>query len=185
MADFDDSKTSTQTASQPPSFHGLEADLALIIESHSNSQRKPYPSGVPRDTADAVKWFIRLFAGQKHGEAVREVSTRNGKRFWVWPYAERIKNLTKSFFMADQDLRELVIAARQDRIEWRGDCLEHFVRIIDETERMRAMGAEKYRADIRPQIRAAILSMRKAKQSDDRTFEEKRQQAIEYTGVEV
>lgn len=159
MGDFKEGKESLPSVVQTPTIHGLESELAQIIESHLNSRRKAYPQGVPRDSAEAVQWFTKLFAGQKHNEAVRQLSTRNGKKYWIWPYADRLKYLTKKFFMAEQELRELIIAARQDRIEWRGDDFDFFVRVIDETEKMRGMGIDAYRKHAISEMRRAFAGV--------------------------
>jgi len=53
---------------------------------------------------------------------------------------------------AGRQFRAFVIAAKQDGIEWRGEDFEHFQTVVTETERMRKMGVEAYKAmaDDRP-----------------------------------
>lgn len=46
-----------------------------------------------------------------------------------------------------------MVAAREDGIFWRGDELDNFYKIIDETEKMRTMGIAEYK-------RQALRSMR-------------------------
>ncbi len=154
MSDFKKGREAA-VFSPEPSFHGLQADLLGIIESHRNSRKKAYPSTVPANPASAVDWFIKLMPGQKHNEAARERSTLKGKKYWSWPYADRIKYLVRAFFNADQDAQNLIIAARHDRIEWRGDGLDFFANVIDETEQMQNMGIVGYR-------KHAIAEMKKA-----------------------
>jgi len=42
--------------------------------------------------------------------------------------------------------QRFIEAAREDRVFWRGDDLETFKLIYEETQRMRSMGAKGYRA---------------------------------------
>jgi len=159
MTEFDGRKSTTNDFSPPPTFHGLEAELLGMIESHRKSTRKAYPPSVPANPADAVQWFIKLMPGQKHNEAMRERSTLKGRKYWSWPYADRLKYLVRSFFAADVDLQNLVIAARQDRIEWRGDDLELFAKVIEETESMRNVGIEAYCKQAIAKMKTAMAGM--------------------------
>jgi len=47
---------------------------------------------------------------------------------------------------AGRQFRAFVIAAKQDGIERRGEDFEHFQTVVTETERMRKMGVEAYKA---------------------------------------
>lgn len=186
MADFRESKKdSGPSISEPPTFRGLELDLQAIIESRRNSRRTPYPACLPLDPADAVSWFIKVLPGQHHSEAVREVPTSKGQKYWVWPYADRMKNLVKKFFAADTELQNLVVAASQDRIGWRGDDMKTFLLIIEETEEMHRIGVDAYRKQARPRIRAMIMKMRGSAQPAQQDVEANRQAAMDYVEAQA
>ena len=155
---FEGSKETEQATVTPPTFHGLENDLAEIIRSRIESRRVPIPESMPQNTFEAVKWFVRLFEGQKGGEAVREVRTSKGQKYWLWPYAERIKRLTRLFFKVDKDFQDTIIAAKEDGMCWRGEDLDFFMRVIDETEKMREFGVVAYRKKSLAQIRKLSFS---------------------------
>ncbi len=43
--------------------------------------------------------------------------------------------------------QRFINAARDDNVYWRGEDIETFKRVYEETQRMRSMGAKKYRAE--------------------------------------
>jgi len=180
MAEFGNKKDNQSQFVQQPTFHGLESELLAMVESHRNSKKKHYPDCVPANPIDAVQWFIKLMPGQKYDEALRELTSKKGAKYWLWPYADRLKFLVKKFFSVDDELRSLVIAARQDRIEWRGDELEFFVMVIEETEEMHRIGVDAYRKQARPRIRAMILKMREKTKPKKQDVESNRNAALDY-----
>lgn len=57
--------------------------------------------------------------------------------------------------MAPSEQR-LIVAAREDRVYWRGEDIETFKRVYDETQEMRSMGAQKYREGAIKKLKAYI-----------------------------
>jgi hypothetical protein len=180
MGDFRENKAIEPSNAMPPTFSGLADDLKTMIETRWSSRKKPFPACVPGDPYAAIDWFIKMMPGQKPYEAVRQTSTVKGTKFWIWPYADRMKYLARKFFDADTDLQNFVIAARQDRIEWRGDDMKTFLMIIEETEEMHRIGVDAYRKKIRPPIRELIMKMHGKVKQDQKSIEENRQEAMAY-----
>jgi hypothetical protein len=60
-----------------------------------------------------------------------------------------VKYLLCVYLGATLDLQQLVVAAREDGIFWRGDDYPAFVCVIDETEKMRNLGLIEYRRQAR------------------------------------
>ena len=158
MANFDDSKASIVTDA-PPTYPAFESELINIIQSRLEANKIPLHEGMPRNSHDAAKWFIRLFEGQRSNEAVREVRTNKGQKYWIWPYTDRIKRLTKLFFRLKSDHQDVIIAARVDKISWRGEPLGYFMAVIDETEIMRNTPRDKYHKQSFNRMRQAISGM--------------------------
>jgi hypothetical protein len=112
---------------------------------------------MPGDGSQAVTWFLNLVEAEHRTERPAEVITKQGKS-WVWAYAERIKYLLRKYLMAPLELQQLVVAAREDGIYWRGDDYPFFIIVIDETEKMRGMGLTEYRRQARAAMGRVNLS---------------------------
>jgi len=138
-----------------PTFQQLEQDLANIIMA---ARKKPVK--MPQGAFDAVSWFIRLVEGQGWGESLRQKSMGAEGVVWIWPYADRMKSLLGIFLKIDGKLQDLILSARQDKIFWRGDGFDFFVKVIDETEKMRAVGITEYKKQSIAGMKSAILGMR-------------------------
>lgn len=55
--------------------------------------------------------------------------------------------------------QRFINAARSDRVFWRGEDIETFKRVYEETQRMRQMGREKYRAEALGRMRQLARRM--------------------------
>jgi len=130
-----------------PTRKELEESLTEIIRS------RPRTKDMPDNVFEAVKWFLNLFEVQKSGEGKREVRTGKGQPYWLWPYADRMKRLTKEFYTLDDEFRTIIQAAREDEVYWRGDEMDFFMSVIDETEKMRKFGIVAYRKQALAQMR--------------------------------
>lgn len=145
MDDHLDGKTNNL---KQPTFDDLVDKLAQIIKSSKKSVK------LAAHPIDAAKQFLIIIGNQKPGEKIKLVkNVKKNKEFYVWPYAENAKYLLKKFLNGSFELQTIVVAAREDGIFWRGDELDNFYKIIDETEKMRTMGIAEYK-------RQALRSMR-------------------------
>ena len=130
-----------------PILDNLKADMLDIF----NTVTMDHPvHAMPRDSGQALIWFLTLVESEHRTERSTHVSGRNkhGKS-WQWPYADRVKHLLHKYLVAPLDLQQLVVAAREDGIYWRGDDYLFFVCVIDETEKMRDLGLDEYRRQVR------------------------------------
>jgi len=136
------------TASSPrPGLDNLKADMLDIL----NAAKMDHPvHAMPTHEPTAVGWFLNLVELEHRTERPKEQSSRKKEGgAWVWPYAERVKYLLRKYLMAPLELQQLVVAAREDKIFWRGDDYPFFVCVIDETEKMRGLGLVEYRRQSR------------------------------------
>jgi len=91
-----------------------------------------------------LNYWQRLFEPAKPHEKKNEL--RNGGL--DWPYGNRIGFMARAFIQLPQVSREIIITARRDGIFWRGDDIEFFNTVIDETHDYRGLTPEekaKYR----------------------------------------
>lgn len=135
------------TQQPPPSLDGLKAELAEDLQ-HVNPNA--WPDMMPGDPTMAVDWFIDLVAPEHKTERPAQVVSRkdNSQAYrWQWPYEDRLRYLLRAFICAKPKLQRMVVVAREDGVYWRGDGYDEFMRVIDETERMRSMDPQAYRRE--------------------------------------
>jgi len=131
--------TQTENVSVQPSLQTLRGELSYILRNESFDET----------------WFRNLIEPQRHSERVQQVPTKTGQA-WVWPYGNRVKHLLRDYLRADTKLQDVIKAAREDKIYWRGDTLDFFMTVIDETEKMRKVGVAAYRSRTMQIMKAAI-----------------------------
>jgi len=123
-----------------PTFDDLVDQLARIIKSSKKSVK------LPAQPIEAAERFITIIGNQKPNEKIRLITNvKKNREFYIWPYAENAKYLLTKFLNASFELQTIVIAAREDGIYWRGDELDIFYKIIEETEKMKSMGLVEYK----------------------------------------
>ena len=52
--------------------------------------------------------------------------------------------------------QRFIQAAREDRIYWRGEDIEDFKRVYEETQKMRSIGPKRYKAEAISKLKALI-----------------------------
>ena len=108
---------------------------------------------MPQQGDHAVEWFLNLVEPQHRTERPKEQSSRKKDGgTWLWPYAERAKYLLRKYLEAPIKLQQVVVAAREDKIFWRGEDYPFFVCVIDDTEKMRELGIVEYRRQARAEM---------------------------------
>ena len=128
-----------------PVLSELRAVVAQVLRTTSSD----HPiHRMPKDENAAVDWFLRLIEPEHRTERPQEIRTKTGA-YWRWPYADRVVYMLRGYLAASESLQRLVVAAREDAIYWRGDDEPFFIGVINETEKMRAMGLDEYRRDAR------------------------------------
>lgn len=97
---------------------------------------------------EAVSWFLRVMEPPSRFEAVRAIRGRNKdgeeKITWQTPYHGRMTYLLTRFCSEPVEYQELIIAAAEDGIWWRGDSRPMFERVIKHTARFRQLGEHEY-----------------------------------------
>lgn len=120
----------------------------------------PIPEQLPMIPMHAAMRWIELQEPRKRGENVRYVAVPNGDgQREIDPYVERLRGTLQAFLIADDALRDLVVAGVGDKIYWRGDSMQMFARIYEETLRMREIGLDAYRAEARQKARGVIRKL--------------------------
>lgn len=145
-----------ETQLNPPVFDDLTNQIAETIRISRQSLK------LATNPFEAAQQIIELFEKQANDEKVTLKTTlsKTGtvKKIFVWPYAERVKYLLLKFLSSDHRLQNLIVAAREDNIFWRGDEFDEFVTLIDQYEKMRSMPKGKYRKQSFREMRGFIES---------------------------
>lgn len=101
----------------------------------------------------SVSWFLKLIEPHKPEDAPHVMMILD-KRIWRWPYEERVLYLLRTYLKCDIEFQQLIVAAREDNIYWHGENMKFFLTVINETEKMRSVGIEKYRKQAKQKMKA-------------------------------
>jgi len=125
---------------------------------------------MPPAPTDAARWWIDMQekpapheAPHRHPVAASNGRDEKPKYRWITPYTDRLRDNLRIFLTLTHEQHRLIIAAREDDIYWRGDDVEHrnkyldgrtaFENVIYETERMRKIGVDAYKAEALQRMR--------------------------------
>ena len=149
---FTRQKDEPQTSDRPP----LSIDtLTAAITAHKEyclQNRIHWPSEIPYEAREAAQWWTKLQA-QPHEQLdrPRQVSVIGGGVRWESPYALRLCHNFRAYCGLAHDDRALIRAVAEDRVYWNGDRIRtedgkplEFIRIYDESMKMREMPAREY-----------------------------------------
>lgn len=140
-----------------PTIEDLTDQLAATLLAWKNP--RPYWLNTVEPRKAAEKWLSVLEPHRK-----RDAPERTAKG-WRWPYADRVEYCLQRYLRLSFEDQKTVIAAREDKIFWRGDDIQLFATIIHETLRMREVGRDEYMREVRQRIRSIqtkITSNRRA-----------------------
>ena len=182
MGEFDGKKDESNLNTKPCT-NQLEQSLERIIDNHHGSAGH-HPAGMPHNAMEAAKWFISLIEFQKSGEGIKEMTTKTSKTYWAWPYSDRVISSLKLFYRQSPKMQTIIVAAKQDGVHWRGDTMKVFLVIIEENEKMRALGIHEYRIESRKRRHEYAKRIAAKGKPKYQNIEANRQNAMEHTGVE-
>jgi len=125
-------------------------------------KRRQWPDGIPHNPNAAAEWWISMQEPPQPGwddpRQAQVIGSRDelGAHRWECPYHLRLAHTFRNFLaLSDRD-REIVEAAKEDGVFWRGEEVSTkdgkpsiFIRVYDETLTMRKVGKEKYLAEVR------------------------------------
>ena len=129
--------------------------------------RYPWPQGVPRGRALVDFWADMQEPFDPRLEQARQVPVLGVDGYRTeYPYHERLTQTLWAYLRAPEDMRRLVIAAREDGHWWRGEPREALLDIMARTEHMREVGLEAYRGETVKRLKALIKGATQEKRRD-------------------
>lgn len=139
-----------------PSEADVRAEVHEILSRHMTAKRTDV---LPEQIGKAVSWWLDfMMEPEGPDERPREINKpqANAGTAWSYPYARRVIACLRSFIALDENDQQTIKAARKDGVYWRGDSMDTFVRIWDETQRMREVGVADYRKHAKAAMNAAL-----------------------------
>lgn len=129
-----------------PTLNQLDNRLATIF---ANTPVDKRPEQMPLDPNEAAEWWRNILEPPDQFSAPQRY-TIHGKDSenaygFKWPYAETTTRFLKKFLHLPKPHQNTILAAREDKIFWRGDDIDFFMMVIDKTMIMREMGVEKHK----------------------------------------
>lgn len=112
---------------------------------------------IPRTPADVARWWPTL---QERPCEITERAQKMAKKdgsgvFWKTPYIDRIKFTLEKFLRLDSEFQELIIAAAEEKIFWRGEDRKFFLGVIRENDKM--MADQNYKKNVFRSMRSALI----------------------------
>lgn len=117
--------------------------LAGIITSWQHTHMYMH-SGLSMDPATAAREWVDLQEPPKPGETAF-VKESDAGAVWRTPYLDRLTYTLKKYLKHPTEDRNLILAGIKAGIPWRGDEIDAYKHIIEETEIMREIGLDEYR----------------------------------------
>ena len=115
-------------------------------------RRHRLPSYIPQEPGEVVRWWIGMQEprdGRFERPQQLPVVGKDKAVRWYSPYIERVvRNLLHFMQLGEKDQR-YIIAAKQDKIYWRGESMKDFYNTVKEVECQRKVGTEAYREEAR------------------------------------
>lgn len=123
----------------------VEHELMKVLGKYMARRQLPY--FMPTQPIEAARWWIEQQEPGKSDEAPRQVSIpgSDDARRWICPYHNRLVYTLWKFLHQPFADQKLILAAREDKIFWRGDEMKFFMLLIEEVSRMRKIGIDAYR----------------------------------------
>jgi len=111
--------------------------------------------------ADAGRWIIaKLLEPERPEERSRMTAmTGSSGNRWDYPYRSRVIPCVQKYCTLTPDDRKFIKAAREDGVFWRGDDMDFFHTVYDETMKMREVGIETYRKKALESMKKVFASM--------------------------
>lgn len=131
------------TGDRPPK---IEESLCLVIA--ERLARKGLPHEMPQVPIEVAGWWMTMQEAPGPFDNPHRVPLMGGDGYrWECPYHRRLEYTLRKFMDMKPDERRMIVAAREDRVYWRGDDIWFFMHVIGETTRMRGMGVATYREE--------------------------------------
>ena len=129
------------TGDRPPT---IEESLCLVIS--ARMARGGLPPEMPQVPIEAAGWWMTMQEKPGSFDSPHRVPLMGGDGYrWECPYHRRLEYTLRKFMDMKPDERRMIVAAREDRVYWRGDDMYFFMIAIKETMRTREMGIVAYR----------------------------------------
>lgn len=142
----------SQPEQRPVIQHSIEERVSRLFA--ANVRRLTRALGA---TPDAMaREFMNLLEQRSEKDEQARSIAKGEKVRTIDPYADRVLQYARRFIGFTTAEQETVITGMRDGVPWRGDDMEFYLRVVEETEAMREMGVAAYRQRALGMLRGAM-----------------------------
>lgn len=138
-----------------PTLNTLVQEIQARLSAWREHER-PWPAKMPHPLSAAADWWITLMGRPCPFEAPNKVSLVGGGHRWDWAYRDRVINCLKVFLAMPPEHQGTVLAGIEDRVPWRGEPIDTYLRIVHEHLHMAEVGREEYIRQARQRAREML-----------------------------
>lgn len=133
---------------------------SALLAAHALRNGGLLPGIMPPAPRGGVAWWLVHQESRGKFEKARQlpVPGKDAQR-WEDGYSLRVVQNLRVFLGLTDEKRAYIVSAVHVGIHWRGDEIEMFERIVEETERMNEMGVMAYRKEAVARAKRAIRGM--------------------------
>lgn len=115
-------------------------------------QQTILPDPMPPNIGSAVEWWVKTMqAPQGRHEAPHHAPVVGGRGSrWEYAYQTRVVDNLRRFLRLPRKDRDMIVAAREDGVYWRGESIQQLIAITGEHAKMRQVGGKEYAKAIAP-----------------------------------
>lgn len=142
------------SAADKPTIEDVRQAIHDVLQRYLDAKQQiGFPEPLPPTMAECVDWWIRTMQEPERWyerpHSVGVVGRQSASR-WEYGYQIRlVQNLERFLRLSVKD-RRMIVAGREDGVFWRGEPVAFFVQVVEETMRMREMGAREYAKAVAP-----------------------------------
>jgi len=125
---------------KPDTIHVLSEIMHRWYLKHSEQ------CALPPHPEQAARHWVFLQEKPSSMEAPNIIAKKGGGSTWNTPYLDRLVNTLNKFLHFGLESQNYIISAHKAGIPWRGDDMDFFKKVVEQTEEMREIGVDKYRA---------------------------------------
>jgi hypothetical protein len=129
-----------------------------VIADYLSQTKLRVPDGMPSDGFQAARWWM---ARQAPGDPFSEAATPPPKKGgdWATPYHDRLVYTLRKFLKLKRVHQVYVIEHIENGVPWRGDDIDFYIKIVEETTVMRSCDKEQYFEDGFKKMHKALKGM--------------------------
>ena len=125
---------------------------------------------LPQHMPQAIEYWIKFnepYDVYTEKPRLVPVQGKEDKARWMLPYLDRLVYTLRKFANLTSKDRQIVIAGViEEKVPWRGDDLDFYLKVVDESLKMRKIGVDAYRKEAIKKMKAYFSGGKLDKEQD-------------------